>query len=30
MTLRTIKLGGILGKKFGKQYTLDLYHFRDV
>lgn len=30
MTLRTIKLGGILGKKFGKQYTLDLYHFRDA
>ena len=30
MTMRTIKLGGILGKKFGKQYTLDLYHFRDA
>ncbi|WP_395600213.1 tail assembly protein [Pseudomonas sp. B19125] len=30
MTMRTIKLGGVLGKKFGKQYTLDVYSFRDA
>lgn len=30
MTMRTIKLGGVLGKKFGKQYTLDVHSFRDA
>lgn len=30
MTMRTIKLGGVLGKKFGKQFTLDVYSFRDA
>ncbi|MPQ84479.1 tail assembly protein [Pseudomonas sp. MAFF 730085] len=29
MTMRTIKLGGVLGKKFGKRYTLDIHGFRD-
>jgi predicted phage tail protein len=28
--MRTIKLGGVLGKKFGKQYTLDVHSFRDA
>ena len=30
MTMRTIKLGGVLGKKFGKQFTLDVHSFRDA
>ena len=30
MTMRTIKLGGVLGKKFGKQFTLDVHCFRDA
>lgn len=30
MTMRTIKLGGVLGKKFGKEYTLDVHSFRDA
>lgn len=30
MTMRTIKLGGVLGKKFGKKYTLDVHSFRDA
>ncbi|XCY72502.1 tail assembly protein [Pseudomonas sp. CBR-F] len=30
MTMRTIKLGGVLGKKFGKHYTLDVHSFRDA
>ena len=30
MTRRTIKLGGVLGKKFGKKYTLDVHSFRDA
>lgn len=30
MTIRTIKLGGVLGKKFGKQFTLDVHSFRDA
>ncbi|NNA76773.1 tail assembly protein [Pseudomonas lactis] len=29
MTMTTIKLGGIVGKRFGKEYTLDLNGFRD-
>jgi predicted phage tail protein len=28
--MRTIKLGGVLGKKFGKQFTLDVHSFRDA
>ncbi|MDD1150413.1 tail assembly protein [Pseudomonas sp. TNT2022 ID357] len=30
MTMRTIKLGGVLGKRFGKEYRLDVYSFRDA
>lgn len=30
MTMRTIKLGGVLGKKFGQEYTLDVHSFRDA
>ena len=30
MTMRTIKLGGVLGKKFGKEYRLDLYGIHDA
>lgn len=30
MTMRTIKLGGVLGKTFGKQFTLDVHSFRDA
>jgi predicted phage tail protein len=30
MTMRIIKLGGVLGKKFGKEYRLDLYGIRDA
>lgn len=30
MTMRTIKLGGVLGKKFGKQFALDVHSFRDA
>lgn len=30
MTMRTIKLGGVLGKRFGKQYRLDLHSVRDA
>ncbi|MFL1495175.1 tail assembly protein [Pseudomonas antarctica] len=30
MTMRTIKLGGVLGKKFGKEYHLDLYGVHDA
>ncbi|CRM71251.1 Phage-related protein, tail component [Pseudomonas sp. 31 R 17] len=30
MTMRTIKLGGVLGKKFGKEYQLDLYGIHDA
>ncbi|AZE96623.1 Phage protein [Pseudomonas orientalis] len=30
MTMRTIKLGGVLGKKFGKEYHLDLYGIHDA
>lgn len=30
MTMRTIKLGGVLGKKFGRQYQLDLYGVHDA
>lgn len=30
MTMRTIKLGGVLGRRFGKQYRLDLYGVRDA
>lgn len=27
---RTIKLGGVLGKRFGRQYTLDIHGVRDA
>jgi predicted phage tail protein len=30
MTMTTIKLGGVLGKRFGRQYRLDLHGFRDA
>ncbi|MBA1296557.1 tail assembly protein [Pseudomonas lurida] len=30
MTMRTIKLGGVLGKKFGKEYRLDLHGIHDA
>ena len=30
MTMTTIKLGGVLGKRFGRQYLLDLFGFRDA
>ncbi|MFJ3121034.1 tail assembly protein [Pseudomonas protegens] len=30
MTMRTIKLGGVLGKRFGKQYRLELHSVRDA
>ncbi len=30
MTIRTIKLGGVLGKKFGRIYKLDVYGVRDA
>lgn len=30
MTMRTIKLGGVLGKKFGKEYRLDIYGIHDA
>ena len=30
MTMRTIKLGGVLGKKFGKEYRLDLNGIHDA
>lgn len=30
MTMMTIELGGVLGKRFGKKYTLDLHGFRDA
>lgn len=30
MTLRTIKLGGVLGKTFGRQYRLDVNGVRDA
>lgn len=30
MTMTTIKLGGVLGKRFGREYRLDLYGFRDA
>ena len=30
MTIRTIKLGGVLGKKFGKEYRLDLNGIHDA
>lgn len=30
MTIRTIKLGGVLGKKFGRVYNLDVYGVRDA
>lgn len=30
MTMRTIKLGGVLGQKFGKVYRLDVHSFRDA
>lgn len=30
MTMRTIKLGGVLGKKFGRVYNLDVYGVRDA
>lgn len=30
MTLRTIKLGGVLGKRFGRQYRLDIHGVRDA
>lgn len=30
MTMRTIKLGGVLGRKFGKQYRLDLHGIHDA
>jgi len=30
MTMTTIKLGGVLGKRFGREYLLDLYGFRDA
>ncbi|OOW00541.1 tail assembly protein [Pseudomonas sp. MF4836] len=30
MTMRTIKLGGVLGRKFGKQYRLDLHSVYDA
>ncbi|MFJ4589055.1 tail assembly protein [Pseudomonas moraviensis] len=30
MTMTTIKLGGVLGKRFGREYRLDLFGFRDA
>ncbi|PKH12595.1 phage tail protein [Pseudomonas sp. 43NM1] len=30
MSMMMIKLGGVLGKRFGRQYTLDLHGFRDA